>query len=325
MILNINPGISVGDFVFGDDINSILKIIDNFDHVPSFTVNFNEAEPDKIVINLVDLGFCLVFKAATQQFERFVLLDTSSSTNIRISGKMIAGVSANVSVSSITNCLGPTFPPSLHEIENKAHIKYPGVTIFFDSTNLPLSNSVNACLMWFEPLQPLTLPSVSFKFQDGVLSHNGVVIEMGTKTDYIVGILGDPSQVFRPPKQQYTAFNDVSGTHPCNMWLNYNEIGVDFGFKGDQLDKVVFHTNSPDDLLFGRYNRCFFSLQIGNAVLYPHTRPNLRKEPVEYEECVFDANIILGKRFFYNFDRVSVELTRGGNVRTIIIFKQGAK
>jgi len=46
------------------------------------------------------------------------------------------------------------------------------------------------------------------------------------------------------------------------FWLNYLELGIDIGISAQDssLQKIILHSNQPEDINFSFYDRCWFSL-----------------------------------------------------------------
>jgi len=78
---------------------------------------------------------------------------------------------------------------------------------------------------------------------------NTIDVNLGDRMIDILRTLGNPNKDYRDSKT-------------TTLYLNYLELGLDLAFSsgGENLEKIILHTNQFSDSYFAFYDRCFFEI-----------------------------------------------------------------
>ena len=302
--LTIEPGVSLGSFVLGSSINSVLSQLKRESMLlRDCRLVFDQADPlqHSITLCLMDVSIRLRFSPHTQ---RLILIDAYSpaSLSFRYQHSSFPSASASSSppsLSSIYAVFGPTYPPAWDGSKQAYLLQYPGICFAFGSPDSSVESPIETdwdvmddgqalslCRLFVhygaqvDAAPPASITTASVNSGSVVQLHVGrgiwlsslqLWLTFSSSVQDLLLDLGRPDAITRKVDEKMRIHAvSAAASPPCSelYFFNYFSLGLDLlidGSRGGQVSKIVLHTNCVGSSDFGLYNKCDFLLLLPAA------------------------------------------------------------
>jgi hypothetical protein len=265
--LEIQAGVSLGPFVLGADLSSLLPLLRSFGRT---TLRLPQPRTSPLVVHLEDVSVQLLFGADTHRLVVAEAVGRGSRANL--GGLPVSGATSAALASTFGAERAPRWGLEMAGssglpagaaggARGVAVAEFHGVALGFDEAGvcsrvsvLPANSSLRTAIDDDARVPPEKSVSVDAQgratFTDG--PRRAVVSESSSPQE-VISSLGKPEGVYHRL--------DASGKLPSptgDYYYNYYRLGVDIMFDGvlHTVKRMVFHANHPQDTHFGRYSRC---------------------------------------------------------------------
>lgn len=113
---------------------------------------------------------------------------------------------------------------------------------------------------------------IVLKLKNQVDSIDELTLHIGvTSQQLIMSVLGPPDSVFQKKDFRLSIHDNMNSSNASNsLFHNYFRLGMDLMYDissrdGATLKKVVLHNNSPNSLLFQKYNKCKWEMNVSTG------------------------------------------------------------
>ncbi|ORX86039.1 UPF0183-domain-containing protein [Anaeromyces robustus] len=295
--LKIIPGLSVGAFKLGMNLNEILKYLQlNSNIYEQVHLKYNEEFPFKndILINLPYNGISLRVCPYKQKLKSIEIYDFQKVSQVYRNQEYSSQKTIPTFV-NICKIFGPIYPGNFNLEKSQYELNYPGITFIFpipkefinkykdelpfelEDGTTPVANRVYiySGKNWTESVFPSNNES-SNNFDDLYINENyelifpkkNLTLSLGMDSQNVIGDLGSPSNIYYKHEDKMTIHSsdkeEVTQNTSQDYFYNYYHLGLDLLFDGlnNKIKKIILHHNFPGHFDFFKYNKCQYKLKL---------------------------------------------------------------